>query len=167
MPRAQCICPVWTQPTQGGRCWGSAKDRRQRVQGCSVAFQRGVISRNKACLGRGEACCVTRAREEERQQEGLMPGGMQAFMELARQSPQLIGGLPEPMVQAINRSDAEELQRIFRCTACAGAPIDGAARLCNAYSALRHDQHIFCRIHVLGRSHISVSVLSEPKIPND
>ncbi|CAK0784745.1 hypothetical protein CVIRNUC_007949 [Coccomyxa viridis] len=39
---------------------------------------------------------------------------IQAFMELARQSPQLIGGLPEPMVQAINRNDTEELQRIFR-----------------------------------------------------
>ena len=52
-------------------------------------------------------------------------------MELARQSPQLIGGLPEPMVQAINRDDTEELQQIFRCSICTGGPIDSAARLCH------------------------------------
>ena len=52
-------------------------------------------------------------------------------MELARQSPQLIGGLPEPMVQAINRNDTEELQRIFRCITCAGLPNDSAAGLCH------------------------------------
>ena len=58
------------------------------------------------------------AKQEERHQVKPMHGGMQAFMELARQSPQLIGGLPEPMVQAINRNDTEELQRIFRCNIC-------------------------------------------------
>ena len=64
---------------------------------------------------------MSRARQEGSHQIELMQGGTQAFMELARQSPQLIGGLPEPMVQAINRNDTEELQRIFRCITSAGA----------------------------------------------
>ena len=55
-------------------------------------------------------------------------------MELARQSPQLIGGLPEPMVQAINRNDTEELQRIFRCITCAGPCTHSVARLCGTDS---------------------------------
>ena len=84
-----------------------------------------------ACLGRGDASCALHAEEVEPHQAESMHGGMQAFMELARQSPQLIGGLPEPMVQAINRNDTEELQRIFRCTICAAPPRHRPARHCH------------------------------------
>ena len=39
---------------------------------------------------------------------------LQEFMDTARQSLPLLRGLPAPLIQAINKNDPEELQRIFR-----------------------------------------------------
>ena len=96
------------------------------------------------------------ANEEERHRAGLRHGGVQAFMELARQSPQLIGGLPEPMVQAINRNDTEELQRILRCSICAGAPNHKPSKALHPHRA---PSFRFCRADVLGWSDIALSAL--------
>ncbi len=38
----------------------------------------------------------------------------QEFMEVARQNLPMLSGLPAPLLQAINKNDPEELQRIFR-----------------------------------------------------
>ena len=45
----------------------------------------------------------------------LMLGALQVFIDVARQNLPLLSGLPAPIVQAINKNDPEELQRIFRC----------------------------------------------------
>ena len=42
---------------------------------------------------------------------------MQEFIEVARQNLPLLSGLPAPLMQAINKNNPEELQRIFRCAA--------------------------------------------------
>ncbi|CAL5223189.1 g5664 [Coccomyxa viridis] len=39
---------------------------------------------------------------------------VQEFIEMARQNLPMLSGLPAPLVQAINKNDPEELQRIFR-----------------------------------------------------
>lgn len=39
---------------------------------------------------------------------------MQEFIDVARQNLHMLSGLPAPLVQAINKNDPEELQRIFR-----------------------------------------------------
>ncbi len=42
---------------------------------------------------------------------------MQEFINLARQNEPLLSSLPAPLMQAINKSDPDELQHLFRCAA--------------------------------------------------
>ncbi len=45
---------------------------------------------------------------------------MQEFMDVARQNLPMLSGLPAPLMQALNKNDPEELQRIFRCECLIG-----------------------------------------------